>query len=161
LNESSRSVYYSNISACRAAKISNGEFYLKIGILLITGLLFININPISEVNAQLESGITHATEDVKDPANNIPGKAVVLIYSNAKWSGNIMDSSFDSSTIDGIGYHREVIDCSGTLPIYSLAIQKQVEYGYILVGVVKGGILLDMGDTTADYGIVSLSGQCP
>ena len=74
-------------------------------------------------------------EDVKDPANIIPGKAVVLIYSNAKWSGNNMDSSLDFSTIDGIGFHREVIDYSGTLPLYSLAIQKQVEYGYILVGV--------------------------
>jgi hypothetical protein len=71
---------------------------------------------------------------IADPANIIPGKAVVLIYSNAKWSGNVMDSGFDSSTVDGIGFHREVIDCSDTLPLYSLAIQKQVEYGYILVG---------------------------
>ena len=99
---------------------------MKIAILLITGLLFIITNPIPSVNAQLESGLTHVMEDVKDPANIILGKAVVLIYSNAKWSGNIMDSSLDSSTIHGIGFHREVIDCSGTLPLYSLAIQKQV-----------------------------------
>jgi hypothetical protein len=145
---------------------TSNAVYLKIG-MLITGFFFISnlmqvnaVEPDFSLGASAKGLTEKATADIKDPANIIPGKAVILIYSNAKWSGNIMDSSFDSSTIDGIGYHREVIDCSGTMPLYSLAIQKMMEYGYVLVAVIKDGNVLDSGETTADYGIVSLSGRC-
>lgn len=86
--------------------------------------------------------------------------ATVLIQSNTKWSGSIMDSGFDSSTRDGSGDTSIPIDCSQSMKIYSLALQKHDEGGYLTVSVVQDGVTLDKGSTTAAYGMVTLAGNC-
>ena len=90
--------------------------------------------------------------------------ATVVIKSNKPWSGSIMDSGFDSATRAGSGDSSISIDCSQSMKIYSLAIQKQDEYdrpsGYLTVSVVQDGVTLDTGSTNAMYGMVTLAGNC-
>jgi hypothetical protein len=75
-----------------------------------------------------------------------------------------MDSGFDSATREGSGDSSISIDCSQSMKIYSLAIQKQDEYdrpsGYLTVSVVQDGVTLDSGSTNAMYGMVTLAGNC-
>jgi type II secretory pathway pseudopilin PulG len=85
------------------------------------------------------------------------GIAVVEIISDTKWSGSILDSSFDSATRDGSGNTKIPIVCYG---IYSLSFQKQTDYGKLFVSVIKDGVTIDSQYTTAQYGIVSLAGNC-
>jgi hypothetical protein len=65
-------------------------------------------------------------------ANAQSDQAIVKIESNAKWSGSILDSSFDSATKDGHGNTSFIIACT-SYGIYSLVIQKQSESGYLSV----------------------------
>jgi hypothetical protein len=37
-------------------------------------------------------------QEMSNPANNIPDQATLLIYSNQKWSGNILDTESHSVT---------------------------------------------------------------
>ena len=96
--------------------------------------------------------------------NAASGTATVVIKSNKPWSGSIMDSGFDSATRAGTGDTTIVMDCSQSMKIYSLAIQKQDEYdrpsGYLTVSVVQDGVTLDSGSTNAMYGVVTLAGNC-
>ena len=96
--------------------------------------------------------------------NAASGTATVVIKSNKPWSGSIMDSGFDSATRAGSGDSSISIDCSQSMKIYSLAIQKQDEYdrpsGYLTVSVVQDGVTLDTGSTNAMYGMVTLAGNC-
>lgn len=96
--------------------------------------------------------------------NAASGTATVVIKSNKPWSGSIMDSGFDSATREGTGDTTIVMDCSQSMKIYSLAIQKQDEYdrpaGYLTVSVVQDGVTLDSGSTNAMYGMVTLAGNC-
>ena len=59
-------------------------------------------------------------------------EAVVKIHSNTKWSGSILDSSFDSSSKDGSGDESIPIVCT-SYGIYSLTIQKQSATGSLMV----------------------------
>ena len=90
--------------------------------------------------------------------------ATVVIKSNRDWSGSIMDSGFDSATRAGSGDSSISIDCSQSMKIYSLALQKHDEYdrpaGYLTVSVVQDGVTLDTGSTNAMYGMVTLAGNC-
>lgn len=96
--------------------------------------------------------------------NGASGTATVVIKSNRAWSGSIMDSGFDSATREGSGDTTIIMDCSQSMKIYSLAIQKQDEYdrpsGYLTVSVVQDGVTLDSGSTNAMYGMVTLAGNC-
>ncbi len=87
------------------------------------------------------------------------GEAIVKIHSNTKWSGSILDSSFDSATKDGHGDASIPIVCT-TFGIYSLAIQKQTDFGGLMVSVIQDNQTLDTKSTKAAYGVVTLSGNC-
>jgi hypothetical protein len=65
----------------------------------------------------------------------------------------------DSATRDGNGNSKIFIKCDNN-GIYSLTEQKQTESGYLLVAVIQDGKLLDSKATTAQYGVVSLAGNC-
>lgn len=86
-------------------------------------------------------------------------QANVIIDSNTKWSGSILDSSFDSATKAGYGDARIPIVCT-SFGIYSLAIQKQTSSGTLAVSVIQDNQTLDSKSTTAAYGMVTLSGNC-
>jgi hypothetical protein len=110
----------------------------------------------SDIRSQIKSQIE---KELSDPSNKISNQAVVLIYSNTDWSGSILDSSMDSATKDGNGNSKIFIKCDSN-GIYSLSEQKQTDSGYLLVIVIQDGKILDSQSTTAQYGVVSLAGNC-
>ncbi len=93
--------------------------------------------------------------------------AWLMIFSNQDWSGAVMDSSGDSETIDRASSDitedgvegLKIFEC---VPggIYSISFQKGTDQGYMDLVLIKAGEILDEGSTTADYGVVSLSGVC-
>lgn len=126
------------------------------------------IAPYSSINADASTtlpiqGDTPTGEEFfaerDNPENNIPGEAVLIIHSDTEWSGSILDTNFDSATIDGSGPDKIQFPCinGGT---YSLAFQKQTDYGYLSLFLLQEGDAIDMKFTTADSGMVSLSGTC-
>jgi hypothetical protein len=50
-------------------------------------------------------------------------------------------------------------DCSNS-GIYSVVVQKMEDWGHTTVSVVQDGRTLDSKSTSADYGVVSLAGNC-
>ena len=110
----------------------------------------------SDIRSQIKNQLE---KELSDPTNKISNQAVVLIYSNTDWSGSILDSSMDSATRDGNGNSKIFIKCDSNV-IYSLTEQKQTESGYLLVIVIQDGKVLDSQSTTAQYGVVSLAGNC-
>jgi hypothetical protein len=72
-----------------------------------------------------------------------------------------MDSENDFTTIDGTNTRTLEFECTpGSSSTYSVSVQKQTESGLLLLEFLQGGPIIDKGSTTAQYGIVSLSGEC-
>ena len=86
--------------------------------------------------------------------------ATLVIKSNTKWSGSIMDSGFDMASQDGSGNQNFEVDCSQGMKIYSTMFQKQDESGSLTVSLIQDGNMLDTKTTTAAYGVVSIAGNC-
>jgi hypothetical protein len=104
-------------------------------------------------------------QEMSNPVNNIPDRAVLLIYSNQKWSGNILDTQSHSVTQDGKGDSKIFFICSkqdsnGNPGFYSLTFQKLKSSGYLELAVIQNGKLLTRDITTAAYGVVGISGNC-
>jgi hypothetical protein len=76
---------------------------------------------------------TSVQQELSDPANSIPGRAVLLLYSNQKWSGNILDTQSHSVTQDGKGDSKIFFICakqnSNGNPILRSAIKKCSSFG--------------------------------
>ncbi|HJW19219.1 MAG TPA: hypothetical protein VJ571_01515 [Candidatus Nitrosotalea sp.] len=87
-------------------------------------------------------------------------RAILFVYSNTNWSGSMEDSAFSSATKDGQGNDEIVFACSGTSGIYSIVMQKQSEGGYLALAVIQNGKLLNSKATSAEYGVVSVAGNC-
>lgn len=98
-------------------------------------------------------------QQLRDPKNIMSGTAILLIYSDSSWSGTVMDTTFSSATDEGFGDKRVEFPCSSG-GIYSIVFQNQEASGYLLLAVLQNGKLLNIKSTVADYGVVSLSGQC-
>jgi len=92
--------------------------------------------------------------------------AMLMIYSNQDWSGAVMDSSGDSETIDRASSEItdgiEGVDMFECVQggVYSVSFQKGTDQGYLDLVLIKAGKILDEGSTTADYGVIRLSGVC-
>jgi hypothetical protein len=79
------------------------------------------------------------------------------------WSGSIMDSDMTMTSREGRGDEVIPITCeerSAGLGSYSLTIQKMEEEGTLIVAVVQDGKVLKQAQTSADFGVVSLAGNC-
>jgi hypothetical protein len=76
----------------------------------------------------------------------------IKIESNTSWSGSI-GADGSSRTIEGYG--SETWKVTGTIAV--AVIQKQTEYGYLTVSILRDGRVLDSQTTTAAYGVVSVS----
>jgi len=108
-------------------------------------------------------------EELENPENKIPGRAILLIYAENPWSGFIQDSSFDGSSIQGKGHSKLTFTCQPG-GIYSLNVQHgKPDFPIshfsefpdkLALAVIQDGQLLDVGYTEADFGIVQLSGAC-
>ena len=89
------------------------------------------------------------------------GEAVLRIIYPGQWSGNILDSEFDSATYDGVG-NRDIIFACEDYSTFSLSVQKS-DSGHIVLELIvedNEGNVLDSGQTSAEYGIVSLAEDC-
>lgn len=85
-----------------------------------------------------------------------------IIYDN-EWSGNILDSNMTSVSYDGEDNYSIVFPCEEVDGFYSLTVQKR--YGddnEVLQLVVQNHLnqTLKQGQTSAEFGVVSLSGEC-
>ena len=89
------------------------------------------------------------------------GEALLKVIYEGEWSGNILDSNFDSASYDGSGNYAIVFPCE-TSGMYSLTTQKMDEGNDPMQLIVQNHLnqTLDNGQTTAEFGLVSLSGDC-
>ena len=72
-----------------------------------------------------------------------------------------MDSGNDFTTTDGSKMKTLNFECvQGPLSTYSVSVQKQTESGYLGLFLIQNGSIIDKGTTTAQYGMVSLTGEC-
>lgn len=90
-----------------------------------------------------------------------PGQALLKIFYEDAWSGSVSDGSFDSASYDGSGDSSIAFDCASG-DIYSLTIQKGEDDHEVMILIVEDYAknVLDQGQTSAEFGIVSLSGTC-
>jgi hypothetical protein len=84
--------------------------------------------------------------------NKIPGKAIVLVYSNTSWSGNISGGISGGSTKQGSGDAKYTVSC-GDLGLAQGLIQKNAASGYVAVVIIQNGKILATESTNAAYGI--------
>lgn len=95
---------------------------------------------------------------LKNPDN---AYLVILTDADTTWQASIMDSGNDFTTMDGQGRRTLDFECvPGSFSTYSVSVQKQTESGAIFLALWQNGYYIDSGATTAQYGIVSLSGEC-
>lgn len=89
------------------------------------------------------------------------GEALLKIIYEGEWSGSILDSGSDSASYDGTGNYAIVFPCSDG-GIYSSSVQKSEDGNDLMHLIVQDSTntTLDQGQTTAEFGIVSLSGGC-
>lgn len=89
------------------------------------------------------------------------GEAILKIIYEDEWSGSILDSNMTSISYDGTGNYAIVFPCESS-EFYSLSIQKGDDDDDVMQLVVQDYLnqTLDSGQTTAEFGIVSLSGDC-
>ncbi len=90
--------------------------------------------------------------ELADDNNKISGKAVVLVYSNTSWSGNISGGTGGGSTKSGSGDAKYTVSC-GDLGLAQGLIQKQTDGGFVAVAIIQNGKLLAVESTNAAYGI--------
>lgn len=76
----------------------------------------------------------------------------IQIESDTSWAGSI---GADGSSRSIEGSRSETWSVTGTIAV--AVIQKQTEYGYLRVSILKDGRVLDSQTTTAAYGVVSVS----
>ncbi len=88
-----------------------------------------------------------------------PNKAIVIVFSDAQWSGFIQDSDLDRFSVDGAGTEAFPFDCTSN-GSWSLTFQKGTEGGTLAVLVIQNGENVDGGNTKAKYGVLSLSDRC-
>jgi hypothetical protein len=114
-------------------------------------------NPIQALLGTLYSETKSATEN----STNNPNKAYLMVVSDTTWQASIMDSENDFTTIDGTKTRTLEFECTpGSFSTYSVSVQKQTEPGFLFLWLLQGGPIIDKGSTSAQYGIVSLSGEC-
>lgn len=97
------------------------------------------------------------------PINMVPkpGQAVVKIFYEDAWSGSVSDGNFDSASYDGSGTSSIAFDC-GSGDIYAVTIQKGEDNNDVMTLIVEDHTkkVLDQSQTSAEFGVVSLSGTC-
>lgn len=98
--------------------------------------------------------------ELEDESNKIPGKAVVLVYSNTSWRGEISGGDLGSSTKQGRGDAKYVVSC-GDLGLAQGLIQKDTEGGFVYVVIIQDGKMLATQSTNAAFGIAhAVSNDC-
>ena len=78
----------------------------------------------------------------------------VKVISGTSWSGSFGGDG-NSRTVEGRG--NKVISIPGNPWMVVAVVQKQSEYGTLKVQILKNGEVKNEGETTASYGVVSVS----
>lgn len=130
--------------------------------LIVVFIVLVTLTPSlnQHVFADIASDIQNDVNSRLSANQNTGDKAILYIYSNTNWSGSMEDSSLSSATRDGEGNADIVFECSGSSGIYSIVMQKQTDDGYLALAVVQNGKLLSSKATLAQYGVVSVAGNC-
>lgn len=147
--------------------------YPTIGIIIIAAALVMGSTAVLELTtayAQQEEGETvSATQEqiqaavqaeLEDEANDIPGTAVLFVYSNTEWTGKIIDSLPASTPLVGAGDDRFEFTCEGEFANFSASFQRQTTEGYLALAAIQGGNLIDTVFTDERPGIVTISESC-
>jgi hypothetical protein len=145
----------------------------RVSVVIVVAMILITVSTVAsfahDTNAAKKNEKPDVTpliqQEMSNPANNIPDRAVLLIYSNQKWSGNILDIESHSVTQDGKGDSKIFFTCSkqdsnGNPGLYSLTFQKLKSSGYLELAVIQNGKLLTRDITTAAFGVVGINGNC-
>jgi hypothetical protein len=82
----------------------------------------------------------------------------VQIYAGGAWTGSILDSEFDSASHDGFGNTKIPFICDNG--IYSVSFQNGQTFGTFTIKIIIDGKIVDEGQSSAEYGVVTLSGNC-
>ncbi len=91
---------------------------------------------------------------------NTGDTAKLVIHSTTSWSAVVQDSNFVQRTVDGSGQRSIDFHCGGFGGVYSVVVQKSTDYGVLNVYVAQDGRILKQANTAADYGVVSIAGNC-
>lgn len=94
----------------------------------------------SKVDAELEK-----------PSNNIPGKAIVLVYSDTTWTGEVSGGDFLASSVQESGDRRFVVSCEDLIIAEGL-VQKNTSQGFVAIVIIQNGEILSMDSTTEPFG---------
>jgi hypothetical protein len=98
---------------------------------------------------------------VNSKAAGLPAdKALMVVMTDAGWSGGIRDSGSDYYSVSGYGFEMLEFECSNFGSYGVTAQMKARNIGPLELYVVKGDRILDQGYTDTKYGIVSLNGSC-
>lgn len=132
------------------------RYSLIVFLLLLFGIVFSN-----DVSAQTIGEVIKPKVDreLALEENKIPGKAVILVYSNTNWSGNVAHGDGSSSTKDGFGDAKFVAKC-GNLGLVQGLFQKQTEGGFVAVVIIQNGKIIGSEATNAQFGIAHATGEC-
>ena len=99
--------------------------------------------------------------ELQDENNNLPGEAVILVYSNTSWSGITSGDDLGMSSTDGSGDARFTVSCeAGFATLAQGNFQKSTERGYLAVIIIQYGNVLAAESTNAAFGIAHASAEC-
>ena len=97
---------------------------------------------------------------MQDESNNLPGKAVILVYSNTAWSGIASGDDLSMSSKDGTGDARYVVSCNSDFGLAQGNFQKNTEGGWLVVAIIQNGQLRAGESTNAAFGIAHAAAEC-
>ena len=84
----------------------------------------------------------------------------IVINSNTKWAGSILDSSQDSTIVGSYGDTKFDIDCHDGWGPYTAVFSKEGGLGYLTISLVENGKTVATETTTDSFGGVEVSGNC-
>lgn len=132
------------------------RYFLIVFLLLLFGIVFSNDVSAQTIGEVIKPKVDH---ELALEENKIPGKAVILVYSNTNWSGNVAHGDGSSSTKDGFGDAKFVAKC-GNLGLVQGLFQKQTEGGFVAVVIIQNGKIIGSEATNAQFGIAHATGEC-
>lgn len=109
--------------------------------------------PLEELNSAVQA-------ELEDDANDIPGTAILLVYSDTEWVGTIVGSDLGSTPATGSNDEKIQFPCEGEIGRYNASFQKQTDEGYVAIAAIQNGKLLNSTSTESPLGIANIGGFC-
>lgn len=127
-------------------------------------------NNSEDLETRISSLLGNDPERIKDPTwrqvaqdvistQDTGNRALLVIYSDTRWSGAIQNSDLVQQSIDGYGSKSIPVLCDAG-GIYSVSFQKATDYGVLNLYMAQDGKIIKQGSTGAEYGVVTFAGNC-